>query len=168
MKFLNIIILILPFLSSNIRAACADNLPGQVFTEQKEEKKHKEAQQKRHNRSMTAFSNYQLILMSISTNDLDVKKIKTSLEAMNVNEQDYEGSTLLHLAALRSRGKIVKLLLAQPNIDVTIKNKKGLTALESVEELRERTTALCWDSSEYDEVIALLKSKHSKSGCIIS
>ena len=54
------------------------------------------------------------------------------------NPYPENGNTPLHIAALNGYTEIVKLLLAQPNIDKTIKNKEGKTALDTAKE-RHRT-----------------------------
>ena len=54
------------------------------------------------------------------------------------NPYPENGNIPLHIAALNGYTEIVKLLLAQPNIDKTIKNKEGKTALDTAKE-RHRT-----------------------------
>lgn len=50
--------------------------------------------------------------------------------AANVNEQDKEGNTPLHIASQLGRGTVVKLLLLQRNINDTVPNFQGRTPLD--------------------------------------
>lgn len=49
---------------------------------------------------------------------------------IDVNAKDKDGNTPLHLAAMQGRGQIVRLLLAQPNINDSIANTSGKLPLD--------------------------------------
>lgn len=48
----------------------------------------------------------------------------------NINEQDAEGNTALHIGVARNRKDVVLLLLSQPDIDDVIVNDKAMTAVD--------------------------------------
>lgn len=45
----------------------------------------------------------------------------------NVNARDSEGKTPIHIAIQNQHAQIISLLLCHPNIDLSIRDKKGLT-----------------------------------------
>lgn len=64
----------------------------------------------------------------LANNVIEVKRLIAKGE--NVNQQDKLGNTPLHLAAFLGYMDCVKALLNTPNIDLSIKNKQGKTALD--------------------------------------
>ena len=56
-------------------------------------------------------------------------------ENADVNVQDLNGDIPLHLAAEECNIESLKLLLAQPSINVNIRNSKGVTALSIAQSL---------------------------------
>ena len=68
--------------------------------------------------------------------DTDVNKqtdtvgIVMQRRPQDINARDPEGSTPLHLASQLGRTEIVMLLMSQSNIDDTVRNSQGRTALE--------------------------------------
>ncbi|KAI9668596.1 MAG: hypothetical protein M1831_001035 [Alyxoria varia] len=56
--------------------------------------------------------------------------LQHAIEAVDVNGKDKEGNTPLHLASNLGRAPVVKLLLNQKNINDTIPNYQGRTALD--------------------------------------
>jgi len=49
---------------------------------------------------------------------------------LNINEQDKDGNTPLHLAAMLGRSSLVRLLLAQKDVDSSVSNYQGRSPLE--------------------------------------
>ncbi|RWR88245.1 protein ACCELERATED CELL DEATH 6-like protein [Cinnamomum micranthum f. kanehirae] len=47
-----------------------------------------------------------------------------------INEPDNDGNTPMHLATLTNDKRIVKLLIDEGSVDLTVSNKKGLTAMD--------------------------------------
>merc|ERR1719494_116550 len=82
--------------------------------------------------------NEKLILAVTEGNFEEVKNLLTSQNPPNINCQDCMGNTPLHCAAYRGHKEIAVLLL-QNGIDSTIKNNRGLSALELSRDAKMRT-----------------------------
>ncbi|SCU86152.1 LADA_0D12640g1_1 [Lachancea dasiensis] len=70
------------------------------------------------------------LIKDILANWLTDEKIK-----LNVNHQDPDGNTALHLGAYQSRGDVVNLLMDLPQIDDCIFNNSGLQPIEMCKNL---------------------------------
>ena len=55
-------------------------------------------------------------------------------DAPDINRQDQEGNSVLHIAAHKGYTDIVAVLISHPEIDMTIQNKAGETALDLAKE----------------------------------
>lgn len=69
--------------------------------------------------------------LAIQCADQHVVEYVLTKHALDVNARDKDGNTPLHIAAQLGRVSIVKLLLDQPNINDSITNYHGKTALDS-------------------------------------
>ena len=65
-----------------------------------------------------------------------LKKVSIS---ENINEVNEKGKTLLHLAVEDGDQDLIKILLQHPNIDISIEDKYGDTALKIAERYRRNT-----------------------------
>lgn len=72
-----------------------------------------------------------------SINDGDLAKTRSieRLISLNINQQDHNGNTPLHIAAFQSRGDVVGFLMDQPNINDCITNNQHLQPLEMCKNL---------------------------------
>lgn len=61
---------------------------------------------------------------------LDIVEVILRTQLYNINHQNYEGNTALHMAARNGCQNIVEYLLKQPDIDPTMKNNDYSTALD--------------------------------------
>ena len=74
------------------------------------------------------LSTRDLFLHSCHVGDLELARVLVAREA-DVNWMGEERETGLHFAAMRDHGDLVDLLLAQPGVDVNIKNRIDRTPL---------------------------------------
>ncbi|OJJ48069.1 hypothetical protein ASPZODRAFT_129987 [Penicilliopsis zonata CBS 506.65] len=59
-----------------------------------------------------------------------VEYVLSAAEDLDINGRDREGNTPLHIAAQLGRGPLVRELLSQPNVNDSIMNYRGQTALD--------------------------------------
>jgi ankyrin repeat protein len=83
--------------------------------------------------------------------------VKTILVSVDPNIQSFDGSTALHLASAAGRLSVVEALLETPNIDDTIKDNVGRTAVD-VARSKPVETAFKFAQSKFVE--SILTSMH--------
>eukprot|EP00830_Metopus_es_P017697 TRINITY_DN5912_c0_g1_i1.p1 TRINITY_DN5912_c0_g1~~TRINITY_DN5912_c0_g1_i1.p1 ORF type:complete len:191 (-),score=27.02 TRINITY_DN5912_c0_g1_i1:134-706(-) len=100
------------------------------------------------------FSGYTPLMLAVTLGEQNFEFVRTLIEVAKscVNEVDYQGNTLLHLAVKYNSLSIVKYLLGLKRIDPFARNSKGETAA---------SLAKCCD---FKEIYAVFSSCNDESG----
>ncbi|KAJ8645321.1 hypothetical protein MRB53_007069 [Persea americana] len=87
---------------------------------------------------------------------------------MLINGPDYAGNTPMHLAAQQKYGEMIELLLKCKHVDLSIKNKEGLTALDICRVTRNKEGLTALDICGYTTEQRLIHDKLKKHGAVPS
>jgi ankyrin repeat protein len=91
-------------------------------------------------------------LMNAIANESDIPQYLIQNTNIEINAQNNDGETVLHLAVENENLALIQLLLAETSIDQTIKNEDGLTAYDLAIVYRNRYG----EDYLYDEIVSLL------------